>query len=58
MKVYVGTDLEGVAGVVSFTSQTYPDGKYYEAARRLQTAEINAAVEGMVEMGVEDVLIS
>ncbi|KPK85563.1 MAG: hypothetical protein AMJ81_03370 [Phycisphaerae bacterium SM23_33] len=57
MKVYAGTDLEGVAGVVSFESQTYPTGKYYEAARRLQTAEINAAVEGMVEMGADDVLV-
>jgi len=58
MKVYVGTDLEGVAGVVSFESDTYTTGKYYETARRLQTAEINAAVEGMVDAGVEDILIS
>ena len=29
MKVYIVTDLEGVAGVVSFASQTYSDGKYY-----------------------------
>ena len=25
MKVYIGTDLEGVAGVVTFTQQTYAD---------------------------------
>jgi len=58
MKVFVGTDLEGVAGVVSFEKQCYADGKYYEAARRLQTAEINAAVDGMIQMAVEDILIS
>lgn len=57
MKVYVLTDLEGVAGVVSFESQTYPTGKYYEESKRLLTAEVNAAVEAMVECGVEDVLI-
>ena len=57
MKVYVGTDLEGVAGVVSFEAQAYATGKYYEAARRLQTAEINAAVEAMVEAGAEDILV-
>jgi len=57
MRVCVGTDLEGVAGVVSFASQTYADGRYYEAARRLQTAEINAAVEGLVAAGAEDILI-
>ena len=44
MKVYMMTDLEGAAGVVTFYSQTGADGKYYEQARRLQTAEINAAI--------------
>ena len=57
MKVYICTDLEGVAGVVTFDVQAYPDGKYYEAAKKLLTAEVNAAIEGMVEMGVDDVLI-
>jgi D-amino peptidase len=57
MRVYVITDLEGVAGVVSFESQAYPTGKYYEEAKKLLTAEVNAAVAAMVEWGVEDVLI-
>lgn len=57
MKVYMTTDIEGVSGVVSFESQSYPDGRYYEEARRLQTAEINAAVAGMVELGIDDVLV-
>ncbi len=57
MKVFVCTDLEGVAGVASFESQSYPDGKYYEAAKKLLTAEINAAVAGMREMGVEEVVV-
>ncbi len=57
MKAYICTDLEGVAGVVSFEDQTYPDGKYYENAKKLLTGEINAAVEGLVEVGVNDILI-
>jgi D-amino peptidase len=57
MKVFVGTDLEGVAGVVTFHSQTSPDGGGYEAAKRLLTAEVNAAVEGMLAEGVEEVLV-
>lgn len=57
MKVFVMTDLEGVAGVVSFETQTYPTGKYYEASKRLLTAEVNAAVDAMVEQGVDDILI-
>ncbi|MDY7009166.1 MAG: M55 family metallopeptidase [Planctomycetota bacterium] len=57
MKVYVCTDIEGVSGVCTFYVQTSPEGKYFEDARKLLTAEINAAVAGMVEMEVEDVLI-
>lgn len=51
------TDLEGVAGVVSMPSQTYADGKYYEQSRPLLTGEINAAVEGLVAGGADDVLV-
>lgn len=57
-KIFIGTDIEGVAGVVSFTDQAYADGKYYEQAKRLLTGEINAAIEGLLEAGVEDILIS
>ena len=56
-KIILMTDLEGVAGVVSFADQGYPDGKYYEAAKKLLTAEVNAAVEGLLAVGVEDVLV-
>ncbi len=57
MKAYICTDLEGVAGVVSFEDQAYPDGKYFENARKLLTGEINAAVDGLIESGVDDILI-
>lgn len=56
--VYVMTDLEGVAGVVTFHKQTSPGGEYYEQAKKLLTAEVNAAVDGMLEEGVEDILIA
>lgn len=57
MRVLVGTDLEGVAGVVSFTQQTYADSRYYDRAKRLLTAEVNAAVGGLLDVGVEDILV-
>lgn len=57
MKVVICTDLEGVAGVVSFTLHTYEDGKYYEASRKLLTAEVNAAVEALAAEGVDDILV-
>ena len=57
MKVIMMTDIEGVAGVVSFEMDSYPTGKYYETAKRLLTAEVNAAVEGLVAAGVDDILV-
>lgn len=57
MKVFMVTDMEGVAGITSFTQQSYPDGKYYEQAKKLETAEVNAAVEGLLDAGVEDILV-
>ena len=57
MKVFIGTDLEGVAGVVSFENQGNPNGKYYEQAKKLLTAEINAAVDGLLDSGAEDILV-
>ena len=57
MKVYVGTDIEGVAGVVTFYKQTTPGNPGYPPACKLLTGEINAAVEGMLECGVDDILV-
>ena len=56
-RIFMVTDMEGVAGVVSFTEQSYPDGKYYESARQPATAEVNAAVDGLQDAGVEDILV-
>ena len=58
MKILMGTDLEGVAGVVSFADQTYRDAKHCDRAQRLLTAEVNAAVEGLLAAGVEDILVN
>jgi D-amino peptidase len=51
------TDLEGVAGVTTFTADTYPDGRYYDDAKRLLTGEINAAVDGLLAGGAEEILV-
>jgi len=57
MKVYIFTDLEGVAGVVDFETQTYPGGKYFEQAKHLLTLETNAAVEGLLEAKAEEIIV-
>lgn len=56
-KVFIMTDLEGVAGVVDFETQTYPTGKYYEKSKELLTEEVNAAVQGVLEAGIEEILV-
>lgn len=56
-KVLVGTDMEGVAGLTSLPNHAWADGRYYDHARRLMTAEVNAAVEGLLDADVEDILV-
>lgn len=57
MKILMGTDVEGVAGVVSFIDQSRNTGRYYDQTKRLATAEVNAAVTGLLAAGAEDVLV-
>jgi D-amino peptidase len=48
MKVLISADLEGVSAVVHPT-ETNPGGYDYERSRALMTAEVNAAVAGVLE---------
>ncbi len=56
-RIVIGTDMEGCAGTVSLPDQARADGRYYEEARRIATQEFNAAVEGLLDAGVEDILM-
>jgi len=49
MRAFVITDLEGVAGVQCW-EQTRERGPKYEQAVRLLTAEVNAAVDGILDV--------
>lgn len=67
MKAYIITDMEGVAGVVSLPEYCLrgPEnkygrtegGRYYDLAKKLATREVNAAVAGLVDAGVDDILV-
>jgi D-amino peptidase len=46
-KVLISADLEGVSGIVH-PSETNPGGYDYERARELMTAEVNAAIAGVL----------
>lgn len=57
MKLYVMTDLEGVAGVLNFQEWTGPGKPYYDLAREFLTRELNAAVDGFFEGGATEILV-
>jgi D-amino peptidase len=58
MKIYVMTDLEGVAGVLNSQEWTAPGHPYYDLARELLTLEVNAAVDGFFEGGATAILVA
>jgi D-amino peptidase len=57
MRVYIMTDMEGVAGVGGADDYIFPQSRYYELAKELVTHEVNAAIEGCLEAGASDFLV-
>jgi len=58
MRVYITTDLEGVAGVLLDRQVGVEgDSPEYQKARQLLTQEVNAAVEGALAGGATEVLV-
>lgn len=57
MKLYILTDIEGVAGVANFEDYSYGTGRFYPQSRHLLTEEVNAAVEGALAAGADEVLV-
>jgi hypothetical protein len=57
LKAYISVDIEGVSGVVH-QDHTIRDGKDYDMARRLMTLEANAAIEGALEAGADEVVVN
>jgi D-amino peptidase len=58
MKIYIMTDLEGVAGVLDFENWCCPSSRYYELAKEFLTREVNAAVDGFFAAGATEVVVS
>lgn len=55
MKIYLMTDLEGVAGVLDQERCCKFGGVYYQRSRELLTREVNAAVRGFFNGGADAV---
>ena len=57
MKIYISIDIEGVAGVPSWMFGSRKN-KDYEIGRELMAGELNAAVEGALEAGAEEIIVN
>lgn len=57
MKVYIACDMEGATGVVS-RDQTSKDGREFESARRLLLGDVNAAIEGALAAGADEIIVA
>ena len=61
MKVYIQSDIEGIAGFCFFENRkdtSMENFNHRQRMRRLLTREINAAVQGAFDAGAEDVIIN
>jgi D-amino peptidase len=58
LKVILSVDMEGISGIVD-SSQTGRDKAEYEKGRALMVADVNAAIDGILEMDPEaEVVVS
>ncbi|PWR07130.1 aminopeptidase [Micromonospora sicca] len=56
LTVLISADLEGISGIVHVT-ETNPGGYDYERSRKLMTAEVNAAVAGVLDAEPDAVVL-
>jgi D-amino peptidase len=55
VKVFISSDMEGVAGIVDW-SQCRGPGQAYEEGRRLLLGEVNAAIDGALAAGATEIV--
>jgi D-amino peptidase len=61
MKIYMMTDLEGVAGITDFEDRSTDSHDNHETRmrmRRLLTGEVNAAIDGLFAAGATEVIVN
>ncbi len=57
LKIYISVDMEGIWGVVH-SNQVSADSPEYSAARRWMVEDTNAVISGLLEAGVEEVVVN
>lgn len=56
MKIYMSVDMEGIGGI-ALKEQVMKGNKEYEEARYLLIKEVNAAVDGALEAGEQEIVV-
>lgn len=57
MKLLIAVDMEGISGVVSW-DQVTPDSTEWQRFRRIMTEEVNAAIQGAMLEGGDEVIVA
>jgi len=57
VKVFVSFDMEGIAGIVDW-QQCIGDGPAYQLGQQLTLGEVNAAIDGAVAAGADEVVVN
>ena len=56
LKVFIGVDMEGIAGVVT-SSECSSSGPDYDYFRRIMTEETNAAIRAALDAGATEIVV-
>jgi D-amino peptidase len=57
MKILIAADMEGITGVTHW-DHVMPENPEYARFRRLMTGDINAAIQGALESGADEVIVT
>lgn len=57
MKIYISADIEGISGIVAI-NQVIPGERDYQRSRELMTNEVNAVIEGAIEIGATEIVVN
>lgn len=59
MRVYISVDMEGISGIVDWSQvDVRRRPQEYKACRRMMVADLNAAIEGVLDAGANDVVVA
>lgn len=58
MKLLIAADMEGISGIVNWDQVTPGHPEYMTRGRKLMTDDVNAAIQGAFESGVDEVIVS